>query len=127
MHEYFEQLFEEQEAAQGDALVWPEDLSPQADEIIDAWEAGYINYGVSNQVRHRLRPLTKGIASYLADKQNNASNTVIRLHEFFRSLPSGEQYFRLLAESPALLASIVPPLLHSPAMTLLLKTIAAYY
>ncbi len=121
VHFQFEQLFAEQTAAQGQALIWPDDLSEQADEIIDGWEAGFINYGVSNQVRHRLRPLTRGIAHYLKDKNNNASDTVVRLHEFFRSLPSGEQYFRLLAESPALLASIVPPLLYSPAMTLLLK------
>lgn len=121
VHQYFEQLFAEQSAAQGDGIVWPDDLNQQADEIIDAWEGGFINYGVSNQVRHRLRPLTRGIAHYLADHNGDASNTVIRLHEFFRVLPSGEQYFRLLAESPTLLASIVPPLLHSPAMTLLLK------
>ncbi|MFT6098926.1 MAG: glutamate-ammonia-ligase adenylyltransferase [Arenicella sp.] len=121
VHQYFEQLFEEQTTAQGEAVVWPDGLSEQADDIVDAWEGGFINYGVSNQVRHRLRPLTRGIASYLADHQGDASNTVIRLHDFFRVLPGGEQYFRLLAESPALLASIVPPLLHSPAMTLLLK------
>ncbi len=121
VHQYFEQLFAEQAATNGEALVWPDDLSAQADDIIDAWESGFINYGVSNQVRHRLRPLTKGIANYLAVKRSDASNTVLRLHEFFRALPSGEQYFRLLAESPALLASIVEPLLHSPAMTILLK------
>lgn len=121
VHQYFEQLFEEQTTAQGEAVVWPDGLSEQADGIVDAWEGGFINYGVSNQVRHRLRPLTRGIARYLADHQGDASNTVIRLHDFFRVLPGGEQYFRLLAESPALLASIVPPLLHSPAMTLLLK------
>lgn len=121
VHQHFEQLFEEQTAAHGGPLIWPDGLSEQADDIIDAWESGFINYGVSNQVRHRLRPLTKGIANYLLNKKRNASNTVVRLHEFFRALPSGEQYFRLLAESPALLASIVPPLLYSPAMTLLLK------
>jgi len=121
VHQHFEQLFAEQTSIHGGAIVWPDDLSVQADEIIDAWENGFINYGVSNQVRHRLRPLTRGIANYLSNHQSNASDTVVRLHEFFRTLPSGEQYFRLLAESPALLASIVPPLLHSPAMTLLLR------
>jgi glutamate-ammonia-ligase adenylyltransferase len=121
VHQYFEQLFEEQTTAQGDPVLWPDGLSEQADDIVDAWESGFINYGVSNQMRHRLRPLTRGIATYLADHDGDASNTVIRLHDFFRALPSGEQYFRLLAKSPVLLASIVPPLLHSPAMTLLLK------
>lgn len=121
VHDYFGQLFSEQVSAYGSAAVWPMGLTAQADEVVDAWENGFINYGVSNQVRHRLRPLTNGIARYIQNNNGDASNTIVRLHEFFRSLPSGEQYFRLLAESPLLLASIVPPLLHSPAMTLLLK------
>ncbi len=121
VHRYFEGLFAEQAAAQGEAIIWPSGLSPQADDIIDSWEAGFVNYGVSSQVRHRLRALTRGIANYLSNADGDVSNTVVRLHEFFRALPSGEQYFRLLAESPVLLESIVPPLLHSPAMTLLLK------
>jgi len=121
VHRNFEELFAEQAAAQGEATIWPANLTSQADEIVDSWEAGFINYGVSTQVRHRLRPLTRGIARYLSSTGGDVSNTVMRLHDFFRSLPSGEQYFRLLAESPVLLESIVPPLLHSPAMTLLLK------
>lgn len=121
VHDYFGQLFAEQVSAHGDAAVWPTGLSPQADDVVEAWENGFINYGVTSQVRHRLRPLTNGIARYIQQNSGDASNTVVRLHAFFRSLPSGEQYFRLLAESPRLLASIVPPLLHSPAMTTLLK------
>jgi len=121
VHQNFEELFAEQGEAQSSSIVWPSDLSDQADDIVEAWENGFINYGVSNQVRHRLRPLTRGRAAYLADDESNASDTIIRLHEFFRALPSGEQYFRLLAESPVLLNSIVQPLLHSPAMTVLLK------
>lgn len=121
VHDHFGKLFAEQVSAHGEAAVWPMGLTKQADEIVESWENGFINYGVSNQVRHRLRPLTNGIARYIQTNSGDASDTIIRLHEFFRSLPSGEQYFRLLAESPLLLASIVPPLLHSPAMTLLLK------
>ena len=121
VHDYFCGLFADQEAAQGGVLIWPEDFSAQADDIVDSWERGFVNYGVSTQVRHRLRPLSRGLADYLSDQEFDASDTVLRLHDFFRSLPSGEQYFRLLAESPLLLSSIVPPLMHSPAMTLLLK------
>ncbi len=121
VHKHFSQLFAEQSEAQGENITWPSDLSAQAEDIVNAWEEGYINYGVSNQVRHRLKPLTRGIARYVAQSTLSADETIVRLHDFFRSLPSGEQYFRLLAESPALLSSIVPPLLHSPAMTILLK------
>ena len=118
----FEELFADQEKAEQDAIVWPAGLSDAADEIITSWEEGYHSYGVSNQVRHRLKPLTRAIANYLNKFTGDDTNdVVIRLHDFFRSLPSGEQYFRLLAESPKLLNSIIPPLLYSPPMTILLK------
>jgi len=122
---HFSDLFAEQESSSQEPMVWPSGLSRPADDIVDAWERGYQCYGVSNQVRHRLLPLTRGIANYLTEHEDYdgelASETIIRLHDFFRTLPSGEQYFRLLAESPLLLRSIVPPLLHSPPMTTLLK------
>ena len=122
VNERFEDLFAEQAAANEEAPVWPEDLSDAANEVIDGWEDGYHSYGVSNQVRHRLTPLTRAIANYLGEfTGDDANDVVIRLHEFFRSLPIGEQYFRLLAESPKLLNSIIPPLLYSPPMTVLLK------
>lgn len=125
VNRHFSELFAEQENAKEHAIVWPSGLSTQADDIVESWESGYQCYGVSNQVRHRLLPLTRGIATYLNEQDDqegdSASDTIVRLHEFFRALPSGEQYFRLLAESPLLLRSIVPPLLHSPPMTTLLK------
>lgn len=119
--QHFDDLFAEQAISQEQAIVWPSGLNEQADDIIDAWENGYQVYGVSNQVRHRLRPLTKALANYVSnDSDQQQSDTIVRLHDFFRSLPSGEQYFRLLAESPELLRRFVPPLLYSPPMTLLL-------
>ncbi|RBP49116.1 hypothetical protein [Arenicella xantha] len=125
VNDYFSELFAEQSSSHQEPIIWPEGLSAQADEIVEAWENGYYLYGVSNQVRHRLVPLTRGIASFLNENSepNNqtASEIIVRLHDFFRSLPSGEQYFRLLAESPALLRSIVPPLLYSPPMVSLLR------
>jgi len=131
VHQTFSDLFAEQVASQGEVVHWPPGLSDQADEVVQMWEDGYQAYGVSIEVRHRLLPLTKAIGAYLEsdvtgqnpvgdDTVQTASQTIIRLHDFFRSLPAGEQYFRLLAESPDLLASIVPPLLYSPPMSHLL-------
>lgn len=117
----FEELFAEQALAQGEVPIWPSELSKQADEIVEAWESGYQIYGVSNQVRHRLLPLTKGLANYLTESNEDPSEIIVRVHDFFRALPAGEQYFRLLAESPALLNRFIPPLLHSPPMASLLK------
>jgi glutamate-ammonia-ligase adenylyltransferase len=121
VNQAFEVLFAEQAAAQGQAPIWPDGLSDKADTIVEAWENGYQIYGVSNQVRHRLLPLTRALAEYLKEAQEDSSHIIMRLHDFFRALPTGEQYFRLLAESPELLHRFVPPLLHSPAMTNLLR------
>ena len=117
----FEILFAEQESAQQSAPIWPEKLSVQAEGIIDLWEEGYQAYGVSNEVRHRLLPLTSALASYLVNDKGDSSNAIVRLHDFFRALPQGEQYFRLLAKSPSLLNKFVLPLIYSPPMTTLLK------
>ncbi len=124
VNQLFETLFAEQQQHQLGALVWPEGLSDTADQIVENWENGFRVYGVSNSIRHKLKPLAHGLADYLNEGSDHsgaqASDVVMRLDSFFKSLPQGEQYFRLLAESPALLNSIVPPLLYSPAMTTLL-------
>jgi len=120
----FGRLFAEQTPAHQGALVWPAGLSDAADQVVEAWENGFHLYGVSNSVRHKLKPLTYALADYLNEGGDHSgpdvSEVVMRLHGFFKSLPQGEQYFRLLAESPVLLRNMVPPLLYSPAMTTLL-------
>ena len=123
--EHFEKLFASHDTDKVGEISWPESLSPVAVEQVYDWEAGFVQYGVSIGLRQRLKPLNRAMANYLKSAEKNkgfdSSRTVMRLHDFFRTLPQGEQYFRLLAESPHLLASIIPPLLYSPAMSSLLK------
>lgn len=127
VNRHFEDLFADQGVEQHAPIHWPDSLSESAQSIVDGWENGFHHYGVSNQTRHRLLPLARALSAYL-DKLTaedpgivDSSATVMRLHDYFRSLPRGEQYFRLLAESPMLLENIIEPLLHSPAMSHLLK------
>ncbi len=124
VHRLFGELFAEQEQHQIGPIVWPQGLSAASDEIVEGWENGFHRYGVSSSVRYKLKPLLKGLADYLNEGNDHSgpdvNDVIVRLHGFFKSLPQGEQYFRLLAESPVLLRSIVPPLLYSPAMTTLL-------
>jgi len=121
VNDRFEVLFSEQESAQQPAPVWPENLSAQAEGIVELWEEGFQVYGASNEVRHRLLPLTSALANYVANDKGDINNTIARLHDFFRALPKGEQYLRLLAESPDLLNKFVLPLIYSPPMAMLLK------
>ena len=118
----FSKLFAEQNDDQTEQIKWPESLSVAAQDVVDAWDAGYLVYGVSQDVRIRLQPLTRALANYLTSVDSKElSEVIMTLHRFFQSLPVGEQYFRLLAGSPQLLDNIVAPLLHSPAMTTLLQ------
>ncbi|NND00055.1 MAG: hypothetical protein HKN85_07725, partial [Gammaproteobacteria bacterium] len=125
--ECFEELFAEHAEIEDELVTWPVTLNSAATTVVEGWEKGFQLYGVSTGMRRRLKPLTWALADYLARAEKadsrvfDASATVLRLNDFFRSLPQGEQYFRLLAESPRLLESIIPPLLHSPAMSTLLR------
>ncbi len=124
VNQIFQGLFAEQVSQQGEIISWPSPLSDAAQEVIENWEAGFVAYGVSQAVRFRLKPLRAGLAEYLQqikETDGDVSEIVIALHHFFNSLPSGEQYFRLLAESPQLLENMVQPLMHSPPMAILLK------
>ncbi len=124
VNQLFSRLFAEQERSQLGPLVWPEDLGDVAGDIVETWENGFQVYGASAGTRHKLKPLAHALSEYLLETNDHSgpdvNEVVVRIHNFFRSLPAGEQYFRLLAESPSLLQSIVPPLLYSPAMTTLL-------
>ncbi|MBT8114467.1 MAG: hypothetical protein KJP04_03760 [Arenicella sp.] len=123
----FEVMFLQQEPHEHETFTWPDGLTAAAQEIVQDWEAGFLQYGVASRKRHHLLPLARALSKHLAripgmdSNRADASITIVRLHEFFRSLPRGEQYFRLLSRSPALLDNIVMPLLHSPPMSKLLK------
>ena len=126
MSRIFENLFAKQESDQIIELQWPMNLSSSAQDVVDGWENGFNQYGVPIAKRRHLKPLTYALAEYLKNASSrgvesyDANTTIKRVHDFFRTLPQGEQYFRLLAESPRLLESIIPPLLYSPAMSTLL-------
>lgn len=129
--EQFTQLFSQYGAhiAQ-DEIQWPEHLSDAAKHIVDDWEEGMLVYGAPLAMREKLTSLLFRLAQFIneassanevGESAQTSSDVVLRLHDFFRSLPQGGQYLRLLAESPKLLESIIPPLLFSPPMTTLLK------
>ena len=124
VNDIFAELFADHDEEVLEPIVWPSDLSERADSIIELWESGYQAYGVSIEARGRLRPLTLALSKYLRERKLSAADidaTVVRLHDYFRRLPKGEQYFRLLAQSPQLLEAVIAPLRDSPAMSILLE------
>ncbi|HFD13287.1 MAG TPA: hypothetical protein ENJ32_12595, partial [Crenotrichaceae bacterium] len=98
-----------------------EKLTPAAAEILDGWLNGFQIYGVANYEAEQLNTLLGYLTIELYDSGLSISDAMLTIDGFFRSIPSGIQYFRLLQEHPALLKSIIRPLLISPPMATLLQ------
>jgi glutamate-ammonia-ligase adenylyltransferase len=98
-----------------------DDLQPAAKKIINGWLNGFQIYGVANSETHQLKELFDYLIEELHDSCLPASDAIMRIDGFFRSMPTGIQYFRLLQAHPVLLKSIIRPLLISPPMATLLE------
>ena len=97
-----------------------ENLNPAATDILDGWLNGFQIYGIANSETDQINELLGYLANELYESNVPISDAIIKIDEFFRSMPSGVQYFRLLQAHPVLLKSIVRPLLICPPMAILL-------
>jgi len=98
-----------------------EPLNPAAAEILDGWLNGFQIYGVANYEADQLNALLGYLADELFESGVPVSEAIIKIDGFFRLLPSGMQYFRLLQEHPVLIKSMIRPLLIAPPMATLLQ------
>ena len=129
VNQEFEQFFNSENANKenqdvngaSDYIGWPDTLTERAQAIVNDWETGFQKYGVPVTMAEKMLPLTELLCAQVNQQNIDASEVIIKLDDFFRRLPKSTQYFRLLKESPSLLESIVPPLIHSPPMASLLK------
>ncbi len=118
----FSQLFyEEDEAESRQASNWPADLSESSRRIVMGWEEGFLLYGATRSQSLQLRALVPELAKRILDSSASADAAIQKVDRFFRKLPPGGQYFRLLLESPRMLDALIEPLIHSPLMTRLLE------
>ena len=121
----FDACFAENEKQQSrpsvSSSLLEEDLQPAATEIINGWLNGFQIYGVANSETDQLKALFDYLTDELLASGLPASEAIIRIDGFFRSMPTGVQYFRLLQAHPVLLKSIIRPLLISPPMATLLE------
>ncbi len=99
---------------------WPE-LSEINQEIVQMWAQGFQGYGLSSSQAGELTALYRYLAQAVLKSGRDAGESIQRLHAFFRRLPPGGQYFRLLQRSPALVDGLIVPLLYSPPMQTLLE------
>lgn len=101
-------------------LEWP-DLSDACQEIVDMWEQGFRGYGLTPSQGEGLDALYLKLSKTILALGRDTEESVQRVHSYFRRLPPGGQYFRLLQNAPQLIDGLILPLLHSPPMRSLLE------
>ncbi len=119
----FEDFFEDERdsIAQSNTYVWQQvKLSDTAKMIVDIWQEGFQPYGVSAGQAHLFEPLLNSLSDEIKRSGCALDTAVKAIDEYFKRLPPGGQYFRLLRDYPWLLQKVIAPLLLSPTMANLL-------
>lgn len=104
--------------------AWFDELPKAEKAIVQDWYEGFSLYAVSPANRHRLVPLFNWLVALMDSaslRRENPAAVVDKLHQFFRSIPKGGQYLRLLAAQPNIFKDVLQPLVSSPAMGILLQ------
>lgn len=97
------------------------DLSETEQGILQAWESGFSCYGLASGQSTAFQPLYRALKREIQHSGCNTGAAILQIDDYFRRLPPGGQYFRLLRDFPWLLEKIIGPLLLSSTMTSLLK------
>ncbi len=111
----------QRQTVSGSYSLLDETLQPAATEILNGWLNGFQIYGVVNTETDQMTALFDYLTDELHASGLPADDAIVRVDAFFRSMPVGTQYFRLLQAHPALLKSIIRPLLISSPMATLLE------
>lgn len=123
VYSLFENIFNDEKtlAKNESTYIWQtQALSSSVQAIVRDWDAGFLAYGVSPTLSEQLTPLLGAISAKIKDSACPVEQSVLQLNDYFKRLPPGGQYFRLLRDYPWLLEKLVLPLLVSSTMTSLL-------
>ncbi len=125
VYRIFEALFSERDSV-ADGLVkrseWnTEALGRAAQDIVLDWQAGFSCYGLARDQAQSFKPLLDALANEIENARCDADDAIVQIDEYFKRLPPGGQYFRLLRDFPWLLEKLIAPVLRSPTMSTLLQ------
>jgi len=124
VHAIFEANFDQEMQAtdqQAEMASGVSDLSETELGILQAWEGGFCCYGLASGQSDSFQPLYQALMREVNNSGCEPGDAIRQIDDYFRRLPPGGQYFRLLRDFPWLLEKIIAPLLLSPTMTSLLK------
>jgi len=89
-----------------------------AKEIAQSWLDGLFPRLNSRQ---NFQSLGQALLEQIFVSSADSGQAIVRINQFFSALSRSEQYLHLLARNKNLLNALIPPLLHSPHMTILLE------
>lgn len=126
VYQVFSTLFDDEDVAPGSedtgTVDWHSlELDERAAGIVEAWEEGFTCYGLAPGHARQFTPLLNTLSEEIHRCGCDASDAIVRTDDYFRRLPPGGQYFRLLLDFPWLLKKMVAPVLLSPTMSSLLQ------
>ncbi len=117
----FEKVFEvnEDEAVTSDSFEGNLNaLNSAAKETAENWLNGFFPRSKNTA---QFQSLGQALLEQIFKSSANSSDAIIRINQFFAALARSEQYLHLLSRNQKLLDALIPPLLHSPHMTVLLE------
>ena len=125
VHGQFDALFHDGSSA-SDKTDWPFEknagsLNQAAKDIVRDWQQGFAAYGLAPGQAARFGPLLGALAEQVDISRCPRNDAIVQIDDYFKRLPPGGQYLRLLRDFPWLLEKLVLPVLLSPAMTALLQ------
>lgn len=93
-------------------------LQPAAKEIAQGWLDGLFPRA---NVNPSFQSLGQALLEQIFKSSANSDEAITRINQFFAALSRSEQYLHLLSRNQNLAGALIPPLLHSPHMTVLLE------
>ena len=125
VYRLFEALFSERNSAADVSAKhqeWhTESLNQAARDIVLNWQAGFSCYGLARGQAQSFMPLLDALAKEVENAGCAVDDAIVKIDAYFKKLPPGGQYFRLLRDFPWLLEKLIAPVLRSPTMSILLQ------
>lgn len=90
-------------------------------EIARSWLNGFDNLRIGQENNIKFQSLGRRLLETIFKSSADTELAIGHVNDFLSALSRSEQYLHLLSRNKGLLDSLIPPLLHSPHMSVLLQ------
>lgn len=96
-------------------------LLPPARDIAEIWLSGFRTMRAQTGHDSVFRTLGETLLKHVFTARIDPNEAIGHVQNFLKDLSGSDQYLHLLARHDSLVSTLIPPLLHSPHMTTLLR------